>query len=193
MSLVRLVAAATALAAGASVSGCGSLRAANLSVAAPVEGPLAETLVSAEGEVALGRFGIADRILADYTQRHANTTGAAEAAFWRALFHLDPMNPTAGPPEAIALLNDYLAGSVAVRHQAAASTLRRVSEELGRSGVPMAAPTDGPAPAARPDARAESRAEEKAREDEITRLKEELAKANAELERIKRRLTQPNP
>ena len=41
--------------------------------------------------------------------------------------------------------------------------------------------------------KAESRADEKARDEEITRLKEELSKANAELERIKRRLAQPNP
>ena len=36
------------------------------------------------------------------------------------------------------------------------------------------------------------KAEDKARDDEILRLKDELAKANAELERIKRRLA-PRP
>jgi len=35
--------------------------------------------------------------------------------------------------------------------------------------------------------------DDKAKDEELQRVKDELAKANAELERIKRRLTQPKP
>jgi len=35
--------------------------------------------------------------------------------------------------------------------------------------------------------------DDKARDDELARLREELSRANAELERIKRRLAQPKP
>jgi hypothetical protein len=37
------------------------------------------------------------------------------------------------------------------------------------------------------------RPEDKARDEEITRLRDELSKANAELARIRRRLARPRP
>lgn len=199
MSLIRTIVLRTTLAAGLFAVGCSSLRAASSVRPAPAGAEFAQTLEQAEAEVAAGRFGVADRLLADYAERRANTPEAAETALWRALFRLDPANLTAGPQDAIMLLDGYLHGPVTVLHSSAATALRRVAVALNNPVVSSALAADNPAGASavRADVKAEpkseSKADEKAREEEITRLKEELSKANAELERIKRRLAQPNP
>jgi hypothetical protein len=51
--------------------------------------------------------------------------------------------------------------------------------------VPRDATATSPSPAPRPDTGA--------KDEEIARLREELSKANAELERIRRRLATPKP
>ena len=195
MSLIRTIVLRTALAAGLFAVGCSSLRAASTVRPTPAGAEFAETLLQAEAEVAAGRFGVADRLLADFAERRADMPEAAETALWRALFRLDPANVTAGPQDAIALLDGYLKGQVVVSHSSAATALRRVAVALDRQVVSRAPAAENPAGAStvRTDVKAEPKADEKAREEEITRLKEELSKANAELERIKRRLAQPNP
>ena len=199
MSLIRTIVLRTALAAGVFSVGCSSLRAANSVRPARPGAEFAETLAQAEAEVAAGRFGVADRMLADFAERRADTPEAAETAIWRALFRLDPANLTAGPQDAIVLLDGYLQGPVVVSHSSAATALRRVAVAMDRpvvSPVPASeSPTGGSPGRADPksEPKVEVKADEKVREDEIHRLKEELSKANAELERIKRRLAQPNP
>jgi hypothetical protein len=190
MTTIRRTLSSTALGGLLFAGGCAQLLAANATPPAPMEGQLTATLQQAEREVIQMRFGVADRLLADFAESHANTPEAMETGFWRALFKLDPLNQSAGPREAGALLDTYLGGSVIVAHRGAAITLRRVASALDRPGTAVAASTGNTpgapgVPAAKPD--------EKARDDELQRLKDELAKANAELERIKRRLAQPNP
>jgi len=191
MSLVRTIVLRSALTAGLFAMGCSSLRAANSARSAPTGAEFAETLLLAEAEVAAGRFGVADRMLADFAERRANTPEAAETALWRALFRLDPANLTAGPQDALVLLDGYLNGPVTVAHPSAATALRRVAVQLDRPVV--TSENAAGVSAVRADVKPESKADEKARDEEIHRLKEELSKANAELERIKRRLAQPNP
>ena len=199
MSFTRRMMLCTALAAGLFATGCSSLRAANSVRSAPGGVEFTETLVRAEAEVAAGRFGVADRLLADYAERRADTPEAAETALWRALFRLDPANPTAGPLDAIPLLDGYLTGPVVVAHPSVATALRRVAVALDRPVVAPAPAAENPAGSStvradvKLEPKAEPRGDDKARDEEITRLKDELSKANAELERIKRRLTQPNP
>ena len=178
--------------------GCGGLLAANATPApAPMEGKLAVTLQSAEREAAAARFGIADRLLSDFAEAYPNTPEAVETGYWRALFKLDPNNQTATTREALVLLDGYLNAYASVAHRGSATALRRAAQALNRPATVVAVPTPvtSPAPgaASRPDVRPDARPDDKASEEEIKRLKEELAKANAELERIKKRLSQPNP
>ncbi len=172
-------------------AGCSRLLAANASPAAPMEGQLTTTLQQAEREVIASRFGVADRLLIDFAEGHANTPEAVETSYWRAVFKLDPLNLTARPRDAAVLLDDYLNAPVTIAHRGAATVLRRAAMALDRPAMPsqplssVAAGSTAPAAAAPADA--------KARDEEMQRLKDELAKANAELERIKKRLSQPNP
>ena len=191
MSLGRRMVSRIALAAGFFAMGCSSLRAANSARPMPTGTEFAETVLLAEAEVAAGRFGVADRMLADFAERRANTPEAAETALWRALFRLDPANLTAGPQDAVVLLDGYLNGPVTVAHPSAATALRRVAVQLDRPVSTSASASENAAGASA--VKADVKSDAKTRDEEISRLKEELSKANAELERIKRRLAQPNP
>jgi hypothetical protein len=143
------------------------------------------SLAQASQEVQSNRYAVADRLLADFVARYPNSPEALESSYWRALFKLDPANPATAPHEAGVLLDGYLATPAAGAHRTEAAVLRRVASSLEPRPALTAA-----APAAPPGA---ARADDKARDDELQRLKDELAKANAELERIKRRLAQPKP
>jgi hypothetical protein len=176
-------------------AGCSQLRAANASPA-PMEGKLSASLLQAEREVNASRFGVADRVLVDFAEGHPNTPEAIETAYWRALFMLDPANQTASRRDAIAMLDSYLNSPVVVMHRGGATTLRRIAVALDRPVPVAAANPPSPAPARaepRADTKADTKAEDKSRDEEVQRLKDELAKANAELERIKKRVAQPNP
>jgi hypothetical protein len=189
MTMIGSSVARAALASLLLAGGCAQLRAANATPAVPMEGKLTATLQQAEREASALRFGMADRLLADFAETHANTPEAMETAYWRALFRLDPSNQTASPRDAIALLDSYLGSSVAIAHPGSATALRRAAAALDRPAAVASGPvTSGAAPS-----RAEARPDDKSRDEEVQRLKDELAKATAELERIKKRLSQPNP
>jgi hypothetical protein len=164
------------------LSGCGMLH----SAAIPdPRNEWATAVAQADHEALASRFGVADRVLADFAERHPNTSEGYDALFWRALYKLDPTNATATPRDAAALLDTYLAASVAVLHRGAATTLRRIAGELDKP-APAAVASTGNAPTP-------TTATDKSRDEEVARLKDELAKANAELERIKRRVATPKP
>jgi len=135
----------------------------------------------ASQEAAAGRYGVADRLLTDFTSRYPASSEAAESMFWRAVFKLDPQNPNASTHDAGVLLDSYLANGLAPR-RGEAGALRRVVSALEAKPTVVQSATPAKAADATPD---------KAKDDEIARLKDELAKANAELERIKKRLAQP--
>ncbi len=141
----------------------------------------------AANEVLAGRYGVADKILLDFAVRFPSSPEAIETAYWRALYKLDPANRTASARDAGALFDAYLGAPVASAHRADATALRRVASVLERASEvgPAAAGAVTPAAAARPDERASN--------EEVQRLRDDLAKANAELERIRRRLAQPKP
>lgn len=165
----------------------------------PVQTEWSRALTQARREALAMRFGIADRVLAEFALRYPNAPEAYEAALERALFKIDPANQTGTPREASDLLDFYLAGPQALPQRAEAATLRRVATVLDRSSASAIAAAAPLAPSAAPAPSAPSTAGERARDEEVQRLrdgqkslKEELAKANAELERIKRRLAQPS-
>ncbi|HUQ45138.1 MAG TPA: hypothetical protein VM033_00720 [Gemmatimonadaceae bacterium] len=172
--------------------GCAQLRAANASPSPVDEGALTATLQRAEREAFAFRFSAADRLLSDFATSHPNTSAAVETGFWRAMFKLDAANQFASPRDAIAMFDSYLAISAPVSHRGAASALRRVAIALDRPATVVVTVPGGSA-GGRADAKSDTRPDDKARDEEVQRLKDELAKANAELERIKRRLAQPNP
>lgn len=159
-------------------------------LADPVEVARAEwatALAIASQESSAGRHATADKALADYATRFPASGDAAEANFWRALYKLDPANATATPREAGQLLDSYLASPLIAR-RTEAITLRRLVSALENRTAPANSSSLATPPKTEPP-----KPEDKVKDDEIARLKEELNRANAELERIRRRLAQPKP
>ncbi|MEO8561976.1 MAG: hypothetical protein ABI601_07875 [bacterium] len=143
------------------------------------EWPTAHAAAMTEARAA--RLGVADRALTDFAQRFPESPEAAEVPYWRALLKLDPTN-VAALKDATALLDAYLAGTPASPHRMEASALRRLIAALDARTAAMTAVQPAVA-VPRPD--------DKAQQEEIARLRDDLAKANAELTRIRRRLAQP--
>jgi hypothetical protein len=148
-------------------------------------------LAQASQEAQAGRYGVADRLLADFATKYAGTEPAAEAQFWRALYRVDPANQTASPKEAIAMLDSYLASPLSAPRRSEALVLRRVAAALDARPAVVTVTTPASGGAGKSDSAA--KADNSAKDDEIAKLKDELSKANAELERIKRRLAAPKP
>jgi hypothetical protein len=184
MRALRTIAAGAALGALSLAGGCAQLLSANATPIPRAEGQLTPTLRQADLDALAMRFAVADRLLSDFADTHVGTPEAVEAVFWRAVFKLDPANDTATRRDAVALLDSYLSTPTVVAHRGAAVGLRRAAladRPTIVAGTTPAAP--GTASAARTDVSPE----------EVQRLRDELAKANAELERIRKRLSQPNP
>ena len=151
---------------------------------APVRSEGIAMILQASQEAGAGRYGVADKLLADYSARYSGSADAANAMYWRALYKLDPANQSAAPRDALVLLDGYLSTSAA-DHRTEAQTLRRVAAALEAHA---AAATAAAQPKVEPP-----KVEDKAKDEELQRMRDELAKAHAELERIKRRLAQPKP
>ena len=123
-----------------------------------------------------------------------------EALYWSAVANLDPSNKSGTLDGALANLDAYLASPRAVKHTSEASALRTLARSAQQLSRMEAALQQARAAAASPaTSTTETRRDpdSKARDDdmvkEIQRLKDELAKANEELERIKKRLAAPKP
>jgi predicted RNase H-like nuclease (RuvC/YqgF family) len=158
------------------------------------------TLERAQYTAAQGRFDSADSILARFAAQYAGSREALETAYWRAVFKLDPLNRTESLAPAMALLDSYLGDTRARDHAIEATSLRRIATQLDalntRATATVAtAPreTREPTSSVRPPAEQRPATDQSASDAEIKRLKDELAKANAELERIRRRLMRPPP
>jgi hypothetical protein len=164
------------------------------------------TLFLARVRAAEGKFAAADTILARFATEYPGTRQASETAYWRALYDLDPSNHGGSFRSAISSLDTYMAAGGPHEHAVEAATLRRIAghmDELNKLAASALAEARDTSTAARVTA-TDIRAEVKppaagdvgiptASDVEIKRLKDELAKANAELERIRRRLAQPPP
>jgi hypothetical protein len=144
------------------------------------------------------RYDDAERTLADFAARFPNTPEATETLYWRALYRLDPANRDGSVSTGLASLDAYLRADAGTAHRIEAETLQRLGKSLealsravaANGGVNSAGTTASPTAAGSASAD-RAAAELKARDTEIQRLKDELAKANDELERIKRRLMTP--
>lgn len=118
---------------------------------------------------------------------------SSDSLYWKAVLHLDASNRKGTTDSALKYLDAYLAGDTTQRHRLEALILRRLARDAmqlarveaalqhARNSEPARAPAETPP----------KRDEEALKE--IQRLKDELAKANEELERIRKRLASPKP
>jgi hypothetical protein len=146
----------------------------------PVEPPWVGTLALVQTAVDSGQFAKADSMLADFERDQAGTADASESSFWRAMLRADPRNPAFAPADARAALESYL-GSEGARRRTEASVMLRMLSISDSLRAALAAQRTA----------AESR--DRARDEELQKLRDELQRTQAELDRIKRRLGPPKP
>lgn len=127
-----------------------------------------------------GDYAGAERLLGDFAVQRAGTAEGAEADFWRALLRADPQNGTPTVRDQLAALDTYLHGGPERPRYLEALVLRRLVEQVDSLRAVVVA------------VRVAAQARERARGDEVRRISDELEKALAELERIRRRLA-PRP
>lgn len=164
------------------------------------------TLHEARAAADSARWGTADQRLEEYALRHPGTGEAHETLYWRGLFRMAPGNDSVSRALAVPTLQRYLSApggayrtearlllDLAERHSAlmadAAAKEREIAEvrtALGRA-QDRAVPSSGGAQAGGAEAPNRNLA------SEVERLRGELARANQELERIRRRLARERP
>lgn len=145
------------------------------------------TLSEARLDADSAKYDAADRALANFISLHNGSHEATEAIFWRGLFKVDPNNKDGSLSAGISSFDAYLASDSASWHRSVAVVLRRtaaLAESLKLAATTSSLATLTPTPVVDKDAM-------KSRDEEIASLREQLAKANAELERIKKRLANP--
>lgn len=144
------------------------------------EPPWVGTLAAVRAAVDAGRFAAADSILASFERTEAGSADVAESTFWRALLRADPRNPDFTPANARAALEAYLRDEGA-RHRAEAGAILRllvIADSLR---------------AAQASQRSAFEQRDRARDAELEKLRDELQRTQAELDRIKRRLAPVKP
>jgi hypothetical protein len=146
----------------------------------PVEPPWVSTRAAVQAAVDSGQFAMADSILTGFVQSEAGTADAGEAVFWRAMLRADPRNPAFSPASARAALEEYASSENPHRRNETTVMLRllSLSDSLRASQA---------------NQRSAMELRDRARDEETQRLRDELARTQAELDRIKRRLGPPKP
>jgi hypothetical protein len=156
------------------------------------------TLYYARRDADAGNYFAADRVLDEYARVHPGTREAADIAFWKAAYMIDPANGQGSLAGGIAALDGYLAQTdSSARYRDEALVLRRTAAAAqAASSAPTTVVQSGGGEAQTKDTVV---VVSKSREDEIASLrdqlaksKDELAKVTAELERIKKRLANPD-
>ena len=149
-------------------------------VAQPLAAEFASAIEAARLKVDAGDYPGADKILADYSLRHQGTAEAREISFWRAMYIVDPANRTASIAQGIRALDIYLASDGTIWYRPQAEVLRRtalVIQQVRQAPIPKQVTGKDTVFISR--------------EEEVAALRDQLAKANAELDRIKKRLANP--
>jgi DNA repair ATPase RecN len=152
-----------------------------------------DTFGSVQSAVIAKRFEDADKELTAFAERYPGTAEAREAVYWRAVYRLDPANPKSDPASSIADFKRYLtADSTNLPRRAEAGVLQRLAASLDSAHQARRAADNGtPLAPIAPETTSVPSAREQELMREIQRLKDELDKDNAELDRIKKRLTPP--
>ena len=123
----------------------------------------------------------------------AKAEAAADSLYWSAVYNLDPSSKSGTLDAGVSNLDAYLASPGPLKHAAEAKVLRglaRNAQQLARVEAALQQERAAAETRARPDPGSKARDEEALKE--IQRLKDELVKANAELDRIKKRLASPD-
>lgn len=136
-----------------------------------------------------GRHAAADSALLDFARRHPGTRAAEEVLFWRALYKLDPRSSAATRAEGRALMDSYAASDKTAWYRGQANVLRHLAREIVLAEQ-AAGQASGDTTIVITDTSAAGIA---ARDRVIRTQRAEIARLNAELERIKRRLATPSP
>ncbi len=176
-----------ALAAAIALGACNRGYVAQLSPADSARMEYMSAFAAAADDASAGRYASADKGLLDFATRYPGTIQAVDAIYLRALYKLDPANQVATARDAGVLLDAYLAAGGGT-HRSDAVVLRRVATAMDAR---PAAPREPAQTSSRGDGVTAS--DLRAKDEELSRVKDELAKANAELERIRRRLAPPKP
>lgn len=158
----------------------------------PAAGEWIDVLGSAKDAAADGRYSDADRALQDFMLAYVGEPEAREAAYWRAILTLDPANRGGETRSAEKQLEEYLGDTASTLHRTEALTLRRLAgviDSLGRTYRISISSAD----AARAEQAERAEQREAELQKEIQRLKDQLDKTTAELERIKKRISEKNP
>ena len=146
----------------------------------PPEPPWLATFAALQMAVDSGRFAAADSILAEFDRTEASARDSSESAFWRAMLKSDPRNPAFTAAGARAALEAYAAADYSQHQTEVAVMLRLLSASDSLRAI-------------QGTQRTATEARDKARDDELQRLRDELARTQAELDRLKRRLGPPKP
>ncbi len=150
------------------------------------------TLDSARAAITSRRPAHADSVLSAFRDRYAGMPQSAEALYWRALARLDlPAVIPVGVQAALADLDAYRA-TAAPAHLAEATVLRRALTQLDSARMTAAtAVTSAERP--QPNVRATLLLRDtlRVREEELQRARADAAAAQAELDRVRRRLAVP--
>lgn len=141
-----------------------------------------QAIYAAQRASGAGDYAAADSILRAFAATAADAHEARETSFWRALYQTDPRNRLSSTDQGISSLDAYLRSDSVYWYRSEAAVVRRIAA-LHRTADSTA----------RGDPRADGDGANRSREEEIAALRDQLAKANAELERIKRRLASPRP
>jgi len=146
-------------------------------------------LASAQRAADEGRYVDADRELAVFARMNSGSPEAAESAYWRALYKLDPRNTAGTARDAVSLADTVLLAAGPTKRRSEAVVLRRTAlliDSLRREA-------DAPNTTVVIRDTARDVARERAYEEQIKVLQDSLAKTLAEVERIRRRITTPRP
>ena len=151
----------------------------------------------ARANVAAGSYLAADKILDEFVRTHPDTREAKEAAYWKAVYLIDPANDRSSLDAGIVALDRYLSENPDGWYRNDASVLRQtaaVAQRIAnRTRLASVDTAVTPAPGKDTVVVTKSRDEQiAALKDQLAKSKEELAKVSAELERIKKRLANPS-
>jgi hypothetical protein len=169
-----------------------------LPVSQPRQSDWDRTMYYARSDADAGNYFAAERVLDEYTRVHPGTREAADIAFWKAAYLIDPANGQGSLAGGIAALDSYLAQTdSSARYRDEAMVLRRTAAAAhAASSRPTSIAQNDSAGTQSKDTVvvvSKSREEEIASlRDQLAKSKDELAKVTAELDRIKKRLANPD-
>lgn len=164
------------------------------------------TLSEARTAADSARWGTADQRLEEYSLRHPGTIEAHETLYWRGLFRLAPGNDSVSRTLAVPTLQRYLSApggahrtearlllAFAERQAALVAEAAAREREIADVRAALGRAQDRPAASAGSSTTGGSEAPSRNLAGEVERLRAELARANQELERIRRRLATERP